>query len=650
MTVQGDLDTANTNLDTANTNLDTANSNLDTANSNLMTVRGELDTANSNLDTANSNLMTAEGERDTANTNLDTANTNLDTANTNLDTANSNLDTANTNLDTANSNLMTVRGELDTANSNLMTAEGERDAANIKVGMAEGERDAANIALGIAVAALNDEMLEFAQILDVITNVDLDLATDYDTIEAGAYVIQPGYPMDVDDVKFECPAGVLPCVVLVIKTTDDETVVTTTVVSLGGAASGGNTVGIMDLRAANALTVASAGLDAPVTGHMVVVTRDTEGETEIDLTTPPVSEEVYVPEAETDQVIRGWPGQTLERGGNDVLGTPQEATVYTNIKAATPAMLMFTGNDVPAPATSRFVLDPKQDEDEDLTDSFTGAYGSVPGTFTCDDDTEVRCTGVATMVDEVGDARYLSVALTSGWTFVSTDYAEDAAVQDDDYLYFGYWLQSPQDPGVDTPVYLFATYSGGANPYNVASTLVNNEDDEGLTANYVGGAAGRYATTKVEIANQLVDPDSPRKHGRFTATARLTANFGEHESIDVDVQNQISGEITDFEDSTMDPMDLGFGVVKLEAIAITEGGDPFTGGDTSTTFENTAINTRATGAGTWSGQFFGPNADDTEDDMDNDNSLLPTGVAGEFNVSSANNSTYVVGAFAAQQE
>ena len=106
----------------------------------------------------------------------------------------------------------------------------------------------------VAEAALDAEKLEFAQILDVITNVDLDLAMNYKTIEAGAYVIQPGAPMDVDDVKFECPDGVLPCVVLVIETTENDDTVTTIVVSLGGAATGGNTVAIMDLRAANALT------------------------------------------------------------------------------------------------------------------------------------------------------------------------------------------------------------------------------------------------------------------------------------------------------------------------------------------------------------------------------------------------------------
>ena len=83
---------------------------------------------------------------------------------------------------------------------------------------------------------------------------------------------------------------------------------------------------------------------------MVVVTSNTKGETKIMLTTPPPSssaDEDYAPEVETDRVIDGWPGQTLKRGGNDELATPQDATFYTNIEKATEMKLMYTGDDVP---------------------------------------------------------------------------------------------------------------------------------------------------------------------------------------------------------------------------------------------------------------------------------------------------------------
>ena len=418
---------------------------------------------------------------------------------------------------------------------------------------------------------LDAEQLKFAQILDQVTVVELVLATNYSTITPNVYIIKPGKSMDVDDVNFECPAGELPCVVIVTATIGDEDVVTTNIVSLGGAATGGNTVAIMSLRAANALTDRhTAGLVVPVTaGHTVAVTSDTEGDTTIMLTTLTRQAEEYTSEeVDTDHEIDGWPGQTLKRGGTDELGTPQEATVYTNILAATPGKLMFTGPTVPNLDVSRFVLNADQGEDGDLTESFTGAYGDIPGTFTCDDTDDAMCTGVGTMEDDVGGHRYLNVHLDAGWTFESDENVEDAAAQDDDFLYFGYWLQSPANPGAEDPSYMFATYSGSANGNEFTvdpMLLVEKDEDEDLTAEYVGGAAGRYATTKIRVDNQLVDPDSPRTHGRFTATATLNAYFGNvHEDIDEDVRNKIGGTITDFKDGTTD---LGF-TVDLEMIDI----------------------------------------------------------------------------------
>ena len=46
-----------------------------------------------------------------------------------------------------------------------------------------------------------------------------------------------------------------------------------------------------------------------------------------------------------------------------------------------------------------------------------------------------------------------------GWTFKSDDYVESVATQDADYMYFGYWLQSPDDDATDD--YSFATFFGG---------------------------------------------------------------------------------------------------------------------------------------------------------------------------------------------
>ena len=69
-------------------------------------------------------------------------------------------------------------------------------------------------------------------------------------------------------------------------------------------------------------------------------------------------------------------------------------------------------------------------------------------------------------------------------------------------------------------------------------------------------------------------------------------------------------------------------------------------------FDETATSTTADGTGTWSGQFYGPNAADIRDEDDdstaNDANTTPSGFAGEFNASSTY--TAVVGAFAAERQ
>ena len=130
------------------------------------------------------------------------------------------------------------------------------------------------------------------------------------------------------------------------------------------------------------------------------------------------------------------------------------------------------------------------------------------------------------------------------WTFESDDYVESVAKQDVDYMYFGYWLQSPDpDPADDDDVtdYNFVTLYGGAidgtdnNVFSIATAsglIQRGREDDALTATYVGGAAGRYVTRKLRLVDQEVDPRSPGYTGRFTATAKLTANFGTHSDFD----------------------------------------------------------------------------------------------------------------------
>ena len=208
----------------------------------------------------------------------------------------------------------------------------------------------------------------------------------------------------------------------------------------------------------------------------------------------------------------------------------------------------------------------------------------------------------------------------------------------------------------------FVTLVGGApeGEFAVVTALSGTQDDA-LTATYEGGAAGRYVTRKLRIKDQGVDPQSPGFHGRFTATATLTANFGMHddfaavvEDLDNGVEaqdathNTVQGTITDFRDGTKD---LGFTVTLMRQNIESTG--EIMPGSVMAKFSETATSTAADGVGGWSGQFYGPAAVvDPDDEMEDEDpaTILPTGVAGKFNANSTSAYTHVVGAFAAEKQ
>ena len=315
---------------------------------------------------------------------------------------------------------------------------------------------------------------------------------------------------------------------------------------------------------------------------------------------------------------------------------------------------------MPAPDTSeiKFVLDPDQDDDGTINDTmanmsrqFRGAYNRIPGTFTCAADAEPVCSVVATSPDENGQ-RILDSQLINSWIFESDDYVESSATQDLYHLYFGYWLKSPEDPNVPEPDYMFSAFSGGGGDvFEVPDVLRTTQHDDPLTATYLGGAAGRYVTKKLNFIDQNVDTKSPAYHGRFTANAELTANFGVHEDVTTDDQNTIRGTITDFRDG--DDTDLGFKVT-LTRQDIVVGSAIIQGdaGSATAVFSVTDTSGPKIGddGGTWSAQFYGPTAAEATDTMaaEDPATILPSGVAGEFNVGTAH--TRVVGAFAAEKK
>ena len=111
-----------------------------------------------------------------------------------------------------------------------------------------------------------------------------------------------------------------------------------------------------------------------------------------------------------------------------------------------------------------FEIDSGQD---DLSKEITGAYirskdqTRIEGKFTCIVDQLaprlLTTTNLATGKLELG-----SSLATESWTFESDGFEIEGAVQDSDYMYFGYWLQSPVPHSTNPMDYAFAAFYGGA--------------------------------------------------------------------------------------------------------------------------------------------------------------------------------------------
>ena len=219
-----------------------------------------------------------------------------------------------------------------------------------------------------------------------------ELATGYDTITPGTYRIEPGRNMDVDDANFTCPVGSVRCDV----TVSDDGIVT----SVGGTATAKNSVAVMTTMTAQALyavlILSIPAADSPMfpvaTNVMTeidsTVASSTTGKVTITLDHGPDDTIDYASKAvDSGYEIDGWDSQTLTRdSGTTRKPKLEEATVYTNIEPATAKKLKIDLGDVGGLTSPRFVLDSGQGPESKLVTAmeFTGKFGSIPGTFTCD--------------------------------------------------------------------------------------------------------------------------------------------------------------------------------------------------------------------------------------------------------------------------
>ena len=276
-------------------------------------------------------------------------------------------------------------------------------------------------------------------------------------------------------------------------------------------------------------------------------------------------------------------------------------------------------------------------------------------------------------------------ALSDDWVFIP-DTGASVVLEDGDYLWFGYWLESVEAGG-DTYAYTFQAFSGGSTRFVPDSPIGYDSTGGGTitgrsavvyggrmaavegSADYDGNAGGMYMKKVLSSDGREVVSAT---HGEFTATANLTANFGGAE-VAASQQFTINGTVTDFMDGDT-AIDENWSVMLGDA----ELGDasfkappPAAGVAGSTpelrthfsTFSGLTEGDASANAGRWRGAFYGSSAPvDVHEVAGETDGIIgrgqtvdgviypleipqPTGVAGEFNAHFTNG--HVHGAFGA---
>ena len=280
--------------------------------------------------------------------------------------------------------------------------------------------------------------------------------------------------------------------------------------------------------------------------------------------------------------------------------------------------MFLTLNDGPTAAYFKDVVATKDTTRNIAEDgSLKGKFSGVDGTYKC---AGGDCTiGISANNDKGitigGDGTLTFEPTLAEGAELSSIFVEGTPKDDDEYLWFGYWMS-----GSDHDIYTDAG-AGGEIGYG------NNLDDletgrTGVTAKYSGAAGGYY--THGDNA------------GEFAAKASLTADFGAAGKIADDNANMIGGTISDFEATSGDG-DLDAWKLTLKATGFNDAG-VIAGGITSSPDAE---------AGEWRadlhGQTAGGNASDDAPVM------VPAAVTGQF-TGNFGAGSHVAGAFAAEKE
>ena len=267
---------------------------------------------------------------------------------------------------------------------------------------------------------------------------------------------------------------------------------------------------------------------------------------------------------------------------------------------------------------------------------FSGSWRGVPGTFICTSancDADTDKVSVEAELNDDGEEVLTASFGANTWVFQPDSVKATVDVSDEDYIWFGWWKDEPDEKTGDTAsfVYGFRTAAGGSDP--VANGDVTAIEGK---ATYEGAATGKFAMETGARLSPTYDADA------FTATARLTADFGgdpDDEDEDTSDNGTIKGSITDFEradGSALTGWKVTLNEISLNAaanFASTAGGE---GADNAVA----EIAGSKSDSGSWSGMFFGTGRDDGQ----------PDGVAGRFDASFDDANVYIAGSYGARND
>ena len=629
------------------------------------TAEGERDAANDAADEARMAQETAEGERDAANDAADEARMAQETAEGERDAANDAADEARMAQETAEGERDAANDAADEARMAQETAEGERDAALMDTGdaqklaaaavkaqmeaerlqgvaedaqtaaeaaqtVAEDARDAALLAQGVAEGKLTQAEADLTQAQADLKQAQADLKDAQDaqkTAEDERDAAKRTLAMLRGELRETESSDRAQGLLAVVDTQTED----------GASAD-------------DALPLMVTATNTAAGGVSIVVNPDGDGDSDF---------EAHDMDAPT---ISGWPHQTQSMRADDDDST-EIVAIYTDVGLPGPKSLLldemagqnsfFTITDGDTAATD-FVKNASTAGLPSAPDTgsttvllgesttpigggaarlqFSGTWRGVPGTFVSTDTDQIIVTA---RLDE-DDEEALTANFDGGtWTFQPDNVKAMVAVPDEDYIWFGWWKDEPDEKTGDPAsfAYGFRTAAGGSDGFTDGGTTIQAIEGK---ATYVGAATGKFAMETGSRLAPTYDADA------FTATARLTADFGgdpDDDAVDNVDDGTIKGSITDFQRG--DGSALAGWKVTLNEIELDAGGADFA--STSQTADDNAvaeIGGIKSGMGGWSGSFFGNGRDDGQ----------PDGVVGRFDATFTGANAHIAGSYGARND